>query len=57
MLDTRSGQTGWIHGETRTFTLARPAPHTRYRLRATNDNDASAQIVVVSIGDTFMHGH
>jgi hypothetical protein len=56
-LDTRSGQTGWTSGMVRTFTIASPGSYTRYRLHVTDDNDASAGIVVISIGEVFLDGH
>jgi hypothetical protein len=56
-LDTQSGQIGWTQGQTRTFTIANPAPYTSYRLYVTDDNDPAAAIVVVSIGELFLNGN
>lgn len=55
-LDTQTAQTGWSAGEWRRFDVATPAPHAAYRLYVTDDNDAAAGIVVISIGQMQFWG-
>ncbi|MES2675868.1 MAG: discoidin domain-containing protein [Pseudomonadota bacterium] len=50
-LDNRTNQNNWLGNEKRTFTVSQPGSYSHYRLFITNDNDDSAAIVAVSIGE------
>ena len=51
VLDTRVGETNWRSGTPRTYDVASPGRYSSYRLHVTDDNDARAGVVVISIGD------
>ena len=50
VLDRRTRQTGWLGNERREFTVAAPGAYAKYRLHVTDDNDARAGVVVISMG-------
>lgn len=50
-IDTRSNETGWSSGETRTYNVADPGSYTRYRLNISDDNDSRSGVVVISISN------
>lgn len=57
ILDTRTSETGWNSGETRTFDVASPGDYSKYRLHITEDNDHREPIVVASVGKFQLLGH
>lgn len=50
VLDTRNAQTNWLGLERRTYTVASPGNYSMYRLNVSDDNDARAGVVVISMG-------
>jgi hypothetical protein len=56
VVDTRSNQINWAGTETRSFNVASPGAYTSYRLHVTQDNDARADIVVISIAGLTLNG-
>ena len=55
-VDARTGQTGWVSGVTRSFTVSTPGFFSEYRLYITDDNDSRSGVVVISIGDLQFAG-
>jgi hypothetical protein len=56
VVDTRTAQTNWAGTETRTYDVISPGFYSQYRLHITEDNDARAAIVVVSMGRLDLMG-
>jgi hypothetical protein len=50
VVDTRNGETNWGGSERREYTVTSPGWYKGYRLHVTDDNDARAGVVVISIG-------
>jgi hypothetical protein len=50
VVDSRQGQSNWGGLERREYSVASPGPYFQYRVIITDDNDARAGIVVVSLG-------
>lgn len=50
-LDVRTGETGWVSNQPRTYGLANPGLYSAYRLYVTDDNDIRDGVVVISLGD------
>lgn len=55
-VDAREGELGWKGFERRVYTVASPGPYSEYRLTITDDNDSTAGIVVISIGNLELLG-
>ncbi|MEM1205177.1 MAG: discoidin domain-containing protein [Acidobacteriota bacterium] len=51
VVDQRQGETGWISGSPRSYSVQNPGSYPRYRLYITDDNDPRAGVVVISMVD------
>jgi hypothetical protein len=56
VVDARSNETGWSGNERREYQVSSPGAFSQYRLHVTDDNDARAGVVVISIGDLELLG-
>jgi hypothetical protein len=55
-LDSREGETGWKGFERRVYPVASPGSYSAYQLTFTDDNDSTAGIVVISVGQIELFG-
>ncbi|AKJ03762.1 hypothetical protein ATI61_11613 [Archangium gephyra] len=55
-VDSRSNEINWGSNEERHYTVSTPGSYLKYRLYVTEDNDARATIVAVSMGNITLTG-
>jgi hypothetical protein len=56
ILDARTEETNWAGRERREYSVAAPGSYLKYRLNVSDDNDARAGVVVVSLGKFELFG-
>lgn len=55
-VDSRTNEINWAGNEERHYTVSTPGSYSKYRLYVTEDNDARATIVAVSMGNITLTG-